>query len=165
MPLLDIHHIALRCKPGNLEETTKFYTELLGMKEASRPNLGFPGSWLDINKTMFHIVDHRPAKHLDPWHQRHEADAMFDHIAVKAHGFDEIRERLIQAGADWRQLDLRSAGLWQLFVLDPNGIIVELNFTITDEPPGSKGPDGTRGYMLHDTYDKGVVQGDNVRRY
>lgn len=165
MPLLDIHHIALRCKPGNLEETRKFYTTLLGMKEAARPNLGFAGAWLDINSTMFHIVDHRPAKHLDPWHQRNEADAMFDHIAVKSHGFDEIRDRLIESGADWRQLDLRSAGLWQLFVLDPNGIIVELNFTIADEPSGSKGPDGTRGYVMHDTYENGVVKGENIRRY
>lgn len=155
MPLLDIHHIALRCKPGNLDKTVAFYTDLLGMKSAARPDLGFPGAWLDINRTMFHIVDHFPEKHLDPWHARKEAGAMFDHIAIKAQGFDEMRRRLVEAGADWRQLDLSHAGLWQLFVLDPNGIIVEMNFTIAEEPSGSRGPDGTKPYMLSATYADG----------
>lgn len=157
MALLDIHHIALRCKPGNLDKTVDFYTGMLGMKMAHRPDLGFPGAWLDINETMFHIVDHRPAKSLDPWHHRPEADAMFDHIAVKSHDFDAMRQRLIDMGADWRQLDLSHADLWQLFVLDPNGIIVEMNFTISQEPPGNKGPDGTRPYMLVDSYSDGMA--------
>ncbi|MCY4499093.1 MAG: hypothetical protein OXC14_17645 [Rhodospirillaceae bacterium] len=34
----------------------------------------------------------------------------------------------------------------QLFVLDANGVIVELNFDISDQPEGSKGPDEGKRY-------------------
>jgi catechol 2,3-dioxygenase-like lactoylglutathione lyase family enzyme len=42
MPLNDIHHVALRCIPGNIEKTVTFYQKVLGMKSANRPDLGFP---------------------------------------------------------------------------------------------------------------------------
>jgi catechol 2,3-dioxygenase-like lactoylglutathione lyase family enzyme len=152
MPLIDVHHVALRCEPGNLDKTIKFYKDVLGMKSAARPELGFDGAWLDINKTMFHLVDHFPPEHLDPWHKRAQAKSIFDHIAIKANGFDAMKAKFIEQGVDWRQLNLSSAGLWQLFVLDPNGIIVELNFTIADEPKGSIGPDGSKPYVMIESY-------------
>ena len=47
---------------------------------------------------------------------------------------------------DWRQMHLPDAGLWQIFVLDPNGVIVELNFVIAEEPAGSIGPTAEKLY-------------------
>lgn len=47
---------------------------------------------------------------------------------------------------DWRQKIIEGTGLWRLFVLDPNGVIVELDFDIADEPEGSTGPDEGERY-------------------
>ena len=140
MPLLDIHHVALKCKPGKLEATEKFYAEFLGMTYAPRPDLGFPGAWLDIADTMFHLVEKVDDVELDPWYKRDESASSVDHIAVKAHGFDDMKQKAIDGGIDWRQMSLPGAGLWQLFFLDPNGVIIELNFPVADEPAGSIGP-------------------------
>ena len=36
--------------------------------------------------------------------------------------------------------DIPDFKLWQLFVLDPSGVVIELNFEAEKEPEGSKGP-------------------------
>jgi len=44
MALHDIHHIAIKVKPGQLKQAEDFYTKVLGMTRARRPDLGFPGA-------------------------------------------------------------------------------------------------------------------------
>ena len=60
MPLLDLHHVAL--KSQNLDETVKFYTGVLGMHQVERPEFSFPGAWLQMGETMFHIYGGDPAR-------------------------------------------------------------------------------------------------------
>jgi catechol 2,3-dioxygenase-like lactoylglutathione lyase family enzyme len=146
MPLVDIHHIAIKVPAGKLKKAEEFYTKALGLSHASRPDLGFPGAWLNVESTMIHLVEHEFSKKLDPWYRRPEAKSAIDHIAIKAHNFDETKRRLIKMKLDWRQTHLPDAGLWQLFVLDPSGVVVELNFKIDEEPPGSIGADNSRPY-------------------
>jgi catechol 2,3-dioxygenase-like lactoylglutathione lyase family enzyme len=146
MSLTDIHHIAIKVKPGKLAEAERFYTQVLGLTQAARPDLGFPGAWLNIKNTMIHLVEDDFTPRMDAWYARPEAQSAIDHIAIKAHGFDGIKRRVVAQGLDWRQTNLQSAGLWQLFVLDVSGVVVELSFRIDEEPPGSVGPDETRRY-------------------
>ena len=146
MPLQDIHHIAIKVKPGTLKAAEDFYVKVLGMSYAQRPDLGFPGAWLNIDKTMIHLVEEEFPPEMDPWYARPEARSAIDHIAIKARGFDAYKKRVVDLGLDWRQTHLPDAGLWQLFVMDVSGVIIELNFKISEEPPGSVGPDSTRRY-------------------
>jgi catechol 2,3-dioxygenase-like lactoylglutathione lyase family enzyme len=146
MPLFDIHHVAIKCKEGKLKESEEFYTNVFGMASADRPDLGFPGAWLDMEGSMFHLMELEFPPEVDPWYARKEGGSALDHIAIKAHNFDAFKKQAIAQGVDWRQNIIKGAGLWQLFVLDPNGIIVELNFDIADEPKGSKGPDDGMRY-------------------
>jgi catechol 2,3-dioxygenase-like lactoylglutathione lyase family enzyme len=146
MALADIHHIAIKVKPGSLKAAEDFYTRVLGLTQAKRPDLGFPGAWLDIHQTMIHLVEEEFSPGQDPWYARPEAKSAIDHIAIKARGFDEIKRRVVEMGLDWRQTHLPDAGLWQLFVLDVSGVCVELSFRVSEEPPGSVGPDETRRY-------------------
>ena len=53
----------------------------------------------------------------------------------------EMKKKIVACGNEWRQQDLSHADIWQLFVLDPSGIKIEINFTKSEEPRGSKGPD------------------------
>jgi hypothetical protein len=61
-----------------------------------------------------------------------------------------MKARFIAAAADWRQFRVDEFGLWQLFVRDPNGVMIELNFMVSGEPPGSIGPDDSRSYRLNE---------------
>ena len=44
MQVTSLFHVAI--KTPDLDATVKFYTEVLGMELAHRPNFGFPGAWL-----------------------------------------------------------------------------------------------------------------------
>ncbi len=135
MELLDVQHIAIRTE--DVEATNRFYTEVLGMTFADRPPMNFPGSWLQMGKTQIHVVGGDAARDSDGTIPH--GSAAVDHLAIAARGFDEYRAKFEEAGVQWKENALTGAGLWQLFVQDPSGILVELNFTVADEPPGSKG--------------------------
>ena len=47
----------------------------------------------------------------------------------------------------WRQFAIPEVGLWQLFAKDPNGVLIELNFTVAKEPEGSAGPGSDQKYL------------------
>jgi hypothetical protein len=53
-----------------------------------------------------------------------------DHLAFAGDGarFDEIRNRLEDAGHTLRVQEVPGAGLRQIFVTGPLGVVVELNF-------------------------------------
>ena len=142
MPATDLHHLAI--KTNDVDATVAFYNEVIGSHSVERPDFGFPGAWLQFGETMIHLYGGDAAKNGAGSHDR--GSAAIDHIALSAHGFDEMRKICEARKLDWRQFDIPSFNLWQLFVYDPNGVLVELNFDITQEPEGSKGPDETNRY-------------------
>lgn len=136
MPLIDLHHVAIKAR--DLDATVHFYTRLLGMKRVRRPNFPFPGAWLRMGRTMFHFYGGAAAKGPDGRHPR--GGAAVDHIALAAKGFDAMRRRIAKAGVEWREVVVPGGEIWQLFLWDPNGVKIELNFERRDEPAGSRGP-------------------------
>ena len=142
MPVIDIDHIALRT--ADLDATVAFWNDVLGTTSAPRPEFGFPGAWLKMGQTMIHLYGGDAAKNSDGIVER--GGAAVDHIALAARGFDAMRASLESRGLDWREQDIPSIALWQLFVRDPNGVLVEMNFKTADEPDGSAGPNGARQY-------------------
>lgn len=147
MPLIDLHHVAIKSK--DLAATEKFYTKVLGMKKVNRPDFAFPGIWLEMGETMFHIYGGSAAKtHAGNYKYNLDASPV-DHIALRATGFDKMKEVCKKHRCKWRQFDIPDFKLWQLFLLDPSGVIIELNYDATKEPRGSKGPNG------HNRFDAG----------
>lgn len=143
MQLHDIHHVAI--KTQDLEGTDKFYADVLGMEKVFRPDFDFPGSWFNIGQTMVHILAGSAGFDQDgkrPW-----GGASVDHIALFANGFDEFKSKIEEEGLAWRQFSIPEVGLWQLFMHDPNGVLIELNFKVDEEPAGSSGPDDTHPYL------------------
>ena len=66
MPIKDLHHIAIKCKSNKLKEPKEFYTKVLGMALAEHPDLGFPGAWLDMDGTVFHLMELEFPPEVDP---------------------------------------------------------------------------------------------------
>jgi catechol 2,3-dioxygenase-like lactoylglutathione lyase family enzyme len=128
MQITGLFHVAI--KTGKPEATRRFYLEVFGMSESPRPPFEFPGFWLQINTpyggALFHIYTREAALGRDgrvPF-----GSGAIDHIAVSAHGFAELRERLRVLGIPYRERSVPQMPLWQLFVYDPNGIQFEFNF-------------------------------------
>ena len=138
MPLTDLNHVAIRTL--DLEKTNKFYTEVLGMKFAKRPQMDFPGSWLQIGEgTMIHVLAGDAAYDIEG--KFRPVGGAVDHISIGAKGYDEFSRRFAELGLDWREMALPDAGIMQLFLRDPNGILIELNFSAKQE---AKTPVGAR---------------------
>jgi catechol 2,3-dioxygenase-like lactoylglutathione lyase family enzyme len=57
-----------------------------------------------------------------------EGTGSFDHVAFKGDDFGAMRERLQKAGMTFKERVVPGGRLSQLFVPDPEGVLVEINF-------------------------------------
>jgi hypothetical protein len=51
-----------------------------------------------------------------------------DHVAFRATGLLDMIANLKNKGVDFKERRVNGQGLYQLFLLDPNGVKIELNF-------------------------------------
>ena len=57
-----------------------------------------------------------------------EGTGAFDHMAFRAEDPDLLAARLKAKGYSYREREVPDLGLLQIFVEDPNGVTVELNY-------------------------------------
>jgi len=136
MRLHDINHVAIRTL--DLDKTNKFYTEVLGMGLAKRPPFDFPGSWLSIGQTMIHVMAGAAA---------YDLEGKFRPMGGSAEGFDDYAQRFTEHGLEWREFAVPEADICQLFVRDPNGILIELNFAASREGRAGQKANAERQYL------------------
>jgi catechol 2,3-dioxygenase-like lactoylglutathione lyase family enzyme len=120
MPLQNLDHINVYC--ADLASSRSFYANVLGLRDGSRPAFGFPGAWLYIgDRPVVHLVGGRngeaPLK-----------TGPFDHIAFEATDFPAMRSKMQALGLDFQENDVPDFKIKQLFVRDPDGVKIELNF-------------------------------------
>ena len=118
----------------NLDATRNFYRDALGLSEGFRPDLGFPGYWLYLGSTAcIHIAEWRSyTTHSTllgiPVSRQAAGTGSVDHLAFQATDYDAFVANLQKRGVDAHRHDTPAIGLRQLFVFDPNGIKLEINF-------------------------------------
>ena len=122
MALQKLDHYTIRVRPEDLAEIRRFYVEILGLTDGERPPFSFPGHWLYCGGA--------PVVHLAGTAERTAAadNGRLDHIAFGARGLVEMRRHLAAQGIAFVERTVPGLGLHQLFVNDPNGIKIELNF-------------------------------------
>ena len=113
-----------------LAETIAFYAAL-GLAEGPRPDFGLGGAWLYVeDKPVLHVVE-RPAEGM-PAVRR----GALDHMAFTSEGLRAIADRLGEMAIAYRLIRTpRPFTRWQMFLMDPNGVEVELDFDYSEEPP------------------------------
>jgi catechol 2,3-dioxygenase-like lactoylglutathione lyase family enzyme len=132
MPLTELNHYFIRA--NNLEETKKFYCDVLGFEVMPRPTFPFPGYWLGVNgKIQVHMgpdgIDNADMYYLGtPKNAVTDHAGVVDHIAFLANEPGEFIRRFKQRGLDFQPRSLPEFDLYQIFVKDPNGLTIELNF-------------------------------------
>ena len=105
----------------DLDASLRFYEDILGLNVGWRPAFDVPGAWLYVgDQPVVHLVV-RDAINAGPTGAIH-------HVALKAHGLEQTRERLTAAGLEFRETVVPDLDVTQVFVDDPNGVTLELNF-------------------------------------
>lgn len=124
-----LDHATLRCRPQDLPAALRFYRDILGLAEGPRPDFDFPGAWLYAGgRAVVHLVGREGAA--PP--SGPAPGAAFEHIALRYRGLPAIRRSLRAHGIAFTEAPLPGMPIHQLFVTDPFGLRVELNFDMTD---------------------------------
>ncbi len=119
MAIKSLDHVNIRTSKAI--ETMNFYTEILDFSEGFRPTFNFPGAWLYTGESaVIHLVfdNSEPSNNYNP----------VDHIAFEASGYQETMQRLESANWEYRCSDVPDTKIRQIFLVDPNGVKLELNF-------------------------------------
>lgn len=117
-----LDHFNIRTR--HLAETVRFYEDVLGLEKGPRPNFAFPGAWMySEGKAVVHLVD--ISQTAEP--QKPDSGVVH-HVAFASHGFDGMKQRLATKGVTFDSRQVPGGQLWQIFVLDPNGVMIELNY-------------------------------------
>jgi catechol 2,3-dioxygenase-like lactoylglutathione lyase family enzyme len=123
-----LFHVAIRTQ--DLDATVAFYTRVLGMALDERPPFDFPGAWIKPNipgaGATIHVYAGSAAISDDGVYQT--GTAAVDHVSILAHGLNDYRKACRELGLPWRENRVPKLPLDQLFVYDPNGILLELTF-------------------------------------
>lgn len=144
MPITDLNHYFVRA--NDLEATKAFYCDVLGLEEMPRPDFPFNGYWLGADGKVWvhmgpHGIDNSELYYLGTSPQSSTSDSgVVDHIAFSCTQAEQFHARLEQLGVAARKRYLPDFNLFQIFVQDPDGLTIELNFfDVTEEPDWGEG--------------------------
>ncbi|PYN51603.1 MAG: hypothetical protein DME00_01520 [Candidatus Rokuibacteriota bacterium] len=132
MPLTELNHYFIRA--NELEKTKDFYCDVLGFQVMPRPTFPFPGYWLGVNgKIQVHMgpdgIDNADMYYLGtPKNAATDHAGVVDHIAFLATEPGNFIRRFKERGIDFQPRSLPEFDLYQIFIKDPNGLTIELNF-------------------------------------
>ncbi len=127
MPATAMNHFTVLT--DDVPATVAFYRDILGLTDGSRPPLGFDGAWLYAGgQAIVHVVGERPSSELRP--------GVIDHMAFSATGLRGTLAMLDAKGMKYQCRQQTGTRIWQVFLHDPNGAKVELDFS--PEEPGPK---------------------------
>jgi catechol 2,3-dioxygenase-like lactoylglutathione lyase family enzyme len=141
---ISLNHFSIRTV--DLGACERFYCGLLGLTKGPRPPFPFPGLWLYAGETdkydnaAVHIIgiDRNDPEGLKKYLGDRDETSLagsgaVDHVAFFATGLKETLQRLKANGIEGRERTVPVLGLHQVFIDDPNGIVVELNFPAAEK--------------------------------
>jgi catechol 2,3-dioxygenase-like lactoylglutathione lyase family enzyme len=121
-----INHVSINAV--DLEESVRFYVEILGAEPIATPNFGIPVQWLALGRTQLHLFerDIQPSSH--------------HHFGVTV---DDL-EPAYRAAERWNAFDFNAFGnnlvelpgdVVQLYLRDPAGNLVEIDHSGVERLP------------------------------
>ncbi len=117
--IMRLMHVGLLV--ADLDRSAAFYEQVLGLKRAERPNLGFPGIFYRLEGGgQIHLMK-LPDPCLGCERPRH--GGRDDHLALGVHDLETVRARLHAHGV---RHTLSRSGRKALFCRDPDGHAIEL---------------------------------------
>jgi catechol 2,3-dioxygenase-like lactoylglutathione lyase family enzyme len=122
-----LDHFNIRTR--DLKGTVRFYQDILGLENGARPNFAFPGAWLySEGRAVVHLVD------ISPTDEAQKPDSgVVHHVAFVSRDFAGMKKRLQAKGVEFEARQVPGGELWQIFIRDPNGVMIELNYEAARE--------------------------------
>ncbi len=145
MTISGINHYLIRT--SNLEASREFYQSVMGFHQIPRPNFPFPGYWLGVGgAAQVHLapagIENSELYFLGtPAHAAQDNSGVIDHVAFLAENAPDFVDGLKKKGAPYRVRYLSDSQLFQVFIKDPDGITIELNFNGVASDHGLGGED------------------------
>ena len=128
MTTLGLNHYNLRAQRGTLDRLRDFYCDVVGLREGERPPFRNAGYWRFAGeRAVLHLSEAGPDEVHAP-----DVDGTFNHAAFDCQGRSETEARLGRLGVSYKTSAVPLTGLVQLFLKDPVGNGVELNFSKDD---------------------------------
>lgn len=141
---LTLNHFSIRSP--ELQASGRFYADVLGLTIGPRPDFAFPGLWLyrgdhaDMANAVVHLIGidrHNPQGLNQYLGERADTSltgsGAVDHIAFFADGLGPMLAHLRALGVAFRERSVPSIGLHQLFLEDPTGVVIELNYPAAEK--------------------------------
>ena len=120
-----LQHINLRS--ADVDRSRDFYVDVIGLHVGPRPPIASVGYWLYLGAIpVIHLVQGV----LDVPSQT--GTGAVDHVAFHGVDFETTRARFSNTGIVFREAMIPRDGTRQLFLHDPDGIKIELNFDATE---------------------------------
>ena len=139
-----LNHFSIRTT--DLDATRVFYETVLGLTVGPRPPFPFPGLWLyngdhaSVANAMVHVIgmDKNDPEGLKQYLGDRDVSSLHgtgavDHIALMAAGLERMLENLKRLGVPCRERTVPAIGLHQLFLDDPCGLVIELNYAAAEK--------------------------------
>jgi catechol 2,3-dioxygenase-like lactoylglutathione lyase family enzyme len=116
---------------AHIEATAQFYADVLGLDRRNGPAPAPTGmvQWMydDAGRAIVHINSLDCPRAYDREVTPGPTGAVH-HIAFNCSGFDAMRGNLDTRGIDYALNEISSIGLRQMFIHDPNDVVLELNY-------------------------------------
>ena len=127
-----LHHVSVPVR--NLDESMRFYEEVLGLARIERPPFGFGGAWYQLGDRQLHLICDEKVK--ATFREAKRLDSRDVHFAIRVASYRETRDYLRSKGyhkdADDELMEMKESPdnptNWrQLYIMDPNRNVIELN--------------------------------------
>ncbi len=115
--IVKIHHSSLIV--SDTKKSLEFYQGVLQLNTLERPNLPFPGAWLEIGNQQIHLLE---LENPDPTQGRPEHGGRDRHVAFIVQDLDRVTQRLDNYQVKYT---ISMSGRRALFCRDPDGNALE----------------------------------------
>ena len=136
LDILTLHHVSLPV--SDVARAKRFYSDVLGLQEIPRPPFSFEGAWYQLGDRHLHLIKGANATFRDG----KPIDSQDLHFAIRVSSYRQALEYLTSKGyredaADTDLLKLKAnpkatAGFPQIYILDPDCNVVEINAASLD---------------------------------
>lgn len=117
---MKLNHVLVRTT--DLNAMSRFWTEVIGLEQGYRPPFPFRGAWFySYNQALVHVAEDRS---VDP------CAGPIVHVALEGADYDDLIATLKQRDVAYDEKDVPLSGERQVFVIGPDGLMVEMLFSL-----------------------------------
>lgn len=121
---LELHHHAIRVRPGTEDATLAFFGDVLGLARdpGTREIPDVPVHWMDLGPAQIHLF---AVEGISKYARAPERDPFTPHVALGVPDIGEAKAELERLGVEhWR---VGRDEQQQVFINDPSGNLIELH--------------------------------------